>query len=87
MSHRIPVYTPATIRYDTIRDATLTCALKLSRVSLIYRTEPTPKSGKKVKTDMLSKQSGESVESVPKKKKRKGYGGKDLQKRKVLSLE
>jgi len=36
---------------------------------------------------MLSKQSGKSVESVPKKKKRKGCGGKDLQKRKVLSLE
>jgi len=30
-------------------------------------------------------QSGESVESVAKKKK--GYGGKDLQKRKVVSLE
>jgi len=29
---------------------------------------------------------GESVESVLKKEK-KGYGGKDLQKRKVLSLE
>jgi len=48
--------------------------------------------GKKIQskeTDMLvkstSKQSGESVESVLK-KKRKGYGGKDLQKRKVLSL-
>jgi len=34
----------------------------------------------------ISKQSGESVESVLE-KKRKGYGGKDLQKRKVLSLE
>ena len=33
-----------------------------------------------------SKQSGESVESVLK-KKRKGCGGKDLQKKKVLSLE
>jgi len=32
------------------------------------------------------KQSGESVESAPK-KKRKGCGGKDLQKRNVLSLE
>jgi len=44
---------------------------------------------KRKKTDMLrsiSKQSGESVESVLKKKK-KGCGGKDLQKRKVLSLE
>jgi len=31
----------------------------------------------------IGKQSGESVE----KKKRKGYSGKDLQKRKVLSLK
>ena len=31
----------------------------------------------------IGKQSGESVESVQKKK----YGGKDLQKRKILSLE
>ena len=39
-----------------------------------------------MKTDMLrsiGKQSGESVESVQEKK----YGGKDLQKRKILSLE
>jgi len=42
----------ATIRYsslllflavDTIRDAMLTCARKPTRVSLIYRTEPTTK--------------------------------------------
>ena len=32
-----------TIRYDTIRDAILTCARKPTRVSLIYRTEPTTK--------------------------------------------
>ena len=41
------------------------------------------------KTDMLrsiGKQSGKSMESVLK-KKRKGCGGKDLQKKKVLSLE
>jgi len=40
------------------------------------------------KTDMLRsivKQSGESVETVLK-KKNEGYGGKDLQKRKVLRL-
>jgi len=40
------------------------------------------------KTDMLrsiGKQSGASVESALKKKE--GYGGKDLQKRKVLSME
>jgi len=34
----------------------------------------------------IGKQSGESLESVMK-KKRKGCGWKDLQKRKVLSLE
>jgi len=33
----------------------------------------------------INKQYRESVESVPKKKK--GYSGKDLQKRQVLSLE
>ena len=44
---------------------------------------------KMLKTDMLrsiGKQSGESVESVPK-KKREAAGGTDLQKRKVLSVE
>ena len=35
--------TAHTIRYDTIRDAILTCARKPTRVSLIYRTEPTTK--------------------------------------------
>jgi len=30
-------------RYDTIRDAILTCARKPTKVSLIYRTEPTTK--------------------------------------------
>jgi len=39
-----------TIRYDTTRDAILTCARKLTRVSLVYRTEPTTKSGKQKKT-------------------------------------
>jgi len=34
----------------------------------------------------ISKQSGESTRTVRKKKK-EGYGGKDLQKRKFLSLE
>jgi len=46
---------------------------------------------KKVKTDMvrsISKQSGESVDRgvIPEEEK-VGYGGKDLQKRKVLSLQ
>jgi len=50
--------------YDTIRDAILTCARKPTRVSLIYRTEPTTKKCKTEKTDMLRsirKQSGESI--------------------------
>ena len=38
------------IRYDTIRDAILTCARKPTRVSLIYRTEPTTKKCKTEKT-------------------------------------
>jgi len=78
------------MRYDTTRDAILTGAQKPTRVS----TEPTTKKWKNRKTeskkmDMLrsiGKQSGESVESVPK-KKRKAYCEKDLQKRKVLSLQ
>ena len=36
-----------TIRYDTIRDAVSTCAPKLARVSLIYRTETTTKKRKR----------------------------------------
>ena len=34
----------------------------------------------------IGKQSGESIESVLKKKKKEGYDGNKLQKRKVLSL-
>jgi len=52
------------IRYDTIRDAILTCARKPTRVSLIYRTEPTTKkckTEKKLKVENNSKQSGEST--------------------------
>ena len=37
-------------RYDTIRDAILTCARKPTWVSLIYRTEPTTKKSKNRKT-------------------------------------
>ena len=37
-------------RYDTIRDAILTCARKPTWVSLIYRTEPTTKMWKNRKT-------------------------------------
>ena len=39
-----------TIRYDTIRDAILTCARKPTWVSLIYRTQPTTKTCKNRKT-------------------------------------
>jgi len=37
------IYTFFTIRYDTIRDAILTCARKPTWVGLIYRTETTTK--------------------------------------------
>jgi len=59
----------------TMRDAILTCAQKLTRVSLIYRTEPTTEKWKieKLKTDMLKsigKQPGKLVESVLEKKRK-----------------
>ena len=38
--------TPTKIRYDTTRDAILTCAQKLTCVSLIYHTETTTKKWK-----------------------------------------
>ena len=44
------------IRYDTIRDAILTCARKPTRVSLIYRTEPTTKKCKNRKKTKSRKQ-------------------------------
>jgi len=51
---------PDSYRYDTIRDAILACAQKLTYVRLIYRTEPKTKKRKKeeekVKTD-IGKQS------------------------------
>jgi len=58
------------------------CAQKLTRVNLVYRTEPTTKKWKaeqlKIKkTDMrrsIGKQSGESVESVAKKKRKATVG-------------
>jgi len=68
--------------YDMIRYAILTCNQKLIRVSLIYCTEPTTKSGKteklqSKKTGMLrsiGKRSGESMESVLKKKSKATVG-------------
>ena len=72
-----------TIGNDTIRDAILTCAQKLTKVSLIYHTEPTTKKWKteklkSKKTDMLrsiGKQFGESVESCSPEEEKEGYGG------------
>jgi len=43
------------LRYDTIRDAILTCARKPTRVSLIYRTEPTTRKCKTKKTKKLKR--------------------------------
>jgi len=70
----VPVCLSACIsqKYDTIRDAILTFAQRLTWVSIIYRTKPTTKKWKIwklvcVKTDMLrgiGKQSGKSAESV-----------------------
>ena len=77
------------IRYDTIRDAILTCARKLTYVSLIYTTrnqqlKSRKKTNQTVKTDMLR-----SIGNSPRNpwRRKEGYGGVDLQKRKVLSLE
>jgi len=46
----------AQLRYDTIRDAVLTCARKPTRFSLIYRTEPTTKKCKNRKQTKSRKQ-------------------------------
>jgi len=62
------------IRYDTIRDAILTCAEKLTRGSLIYRTEPKTKKWKTDKNGSIGKQSGESVESVLKRTRKATVG-------------
>ena len=43
------------VRYDKIRDVILTCARKLTRVSLIYRTEPTTKRWKKQEKNRKAK--------------------------------
>jgi len=49
------VQTRCKIRYDTVRDAVLTCARKPTRVSLIHRTEPTTT---KCKTEKLKSKNG-----------------------------
>jgi len=67
-----------------LRDAILTCARKPTRVSLIYRTETTTIKCKtdKLRSRPISKQSCDQYW-----RKKEVYGGKDLQKSKVLSLE
>ena len=89
--HCHPVYWPCS---HTIRDAILTCARKPTWVSFICRTEPTTKKCKNRKTKSRKQICSEiTVNSLGNpcseswKRKRKGCGGKDLQKRKVLSLE
>ena len=77
------------VRYDTIRDAILTCAQKLTWVSLIYRTESTTK--KENRKKLLSKKRicSEvtvkiwSIHVVSPEEEKEGCGGKELQKRKV----
>ena len=43
MTNSALIYVTIRYRYDTIRDAILTCARKPTLVSLIYPTEPTTK--------------------------------------------
>jgi len=84
----------AVTAYDTIRDAILMCARKPTLVSLICRTGPTTKtcgktekltSNKWICSEVTLNSLGFHVVSPEEEKE--GCGGKDLQKRKVLSLE
>ena len=67
---------------DTIRDAILACARKPTWVSLNYRTEPATKECKaeklksknRVCSEVTVNSPGESVESVPKKKRKAAVG-------------
>ena len=86
-----------TFQYDTIRYYTrcyLTCNQKLTRVTLIHRTEPTTKSGKTENNWKVINRHAQKyrltvwgIRGVSPEEENEGYGGKDLQKRKVLSLE
>jgi len=64
------------VRYDTIRDAILTCTRKPTWVSLIYRTKTTTKKYKtekiKVKTDMLRTNSKSLGNPCSQSRRRKG---------------
>jgi len=77
-------------RYDTIRDAILTCAGKPTWIGLIYRTETTTEKCKTEKLKSKSRYVRSNSKSlgnhVVRSEKKKGCSGKDLQK-KVLSLE
>ena len=75
--------------YASLRDANLTCNLKLTRVSLIYRTEPATKKWKKLKRKkrVCSEVSVNSPwNSWSPEDEKEDYGGEDLQRRNVLSL-
>ena len=78
-------------RYDTIRDAILTCVRKPTWIGLIFRTETTTKNCKIEKLNSKSRYVRSNSKSLgnhvvsSKKKKKKGCSGKDLEK-KVLSL-
>jgi len=83
---------PIQTKYDTIRDAILTCARKPTWVSLIYRTEPTTKNCKTEKLKSKNRHARSNSKSmgnhvVSPEEEKTGCSGKDLQKRKVLSLE
>ena len=70
---------PPTIRYDTIRDAILTCARKPTLVGLIYRTETTTKICKteklKSKNSLTVKVWGNHVVSPEEEKERLQWEG------------
>jgi len=59
---------------DTIQDAILPCAQKSAWVRSIYSKEPTPVKWKTDKLRSIGKQSGESMESVRKKKMKATVG-------------
>ena len=90
--HRITLWNVVLLRYyryDTTRDAILTCARKPTRVSLIYCTEPTTKKCKKTDKKLKSKKRicSEVTVNSPENpcsqswRRNEGYGGKDLQKK------
>jgi len=67
--------------YGPVRDAILTCARKLTRVSLTYRTEPTTnqwktklKGKKRICSEVSVNSPEESVESALKKKREATVG-------------